>query len=167
MIRGLVIRPAEDSDRDAIRAVEIAAFAGEGEARLVDELVADGDAVLELVATHEGELVGHLLFSRLRIVGGKSETEAVALAPLAIRPDSQRTRIGTTLVEHAHGVLRQQGEMLSLVLGDPAYYDRFGYSHGRAAGFTSDYQCDALQALAWSEAPSTGLLVYAPAFSRL
>lgn len=167
MIRGLVIRPAKKSDRDAIRAVETAAFAGDGEARLVDELVADGDVVLELVATHEGELVGHLLFSRLKLVGEGGETDAVALAPLAVDPDSQRTRIGSALVEHAHGVLEQQGEVLSIVLGDPAYYGRFGYSHERAAGFASDYQCDALQALAWGEAPATGQLVYAPAFSRL
>jgi putative acetyltransferase len=51
------------------------------------------------------------------------------------------------------------------VLGDPAYYGRLGYSHERAAGFESEYQCDALQALAWGEAPEAGRLVYPSAFS--
>jgi len=37
----------------------------------------------------------------------------------------------------------------------------------RATGFSSDYQCEALQALARGEAPTTGLLAYAPAFSGL
>ena len=51
------------------------------------------------------------------------------------------------------------------MLGEPDYYGRFGYSHARASGFESDYQCDALQALAWDEAaPSTGALVYAEPF---
>jgi putative acetyltransferase len=50
------------------------------------------------------------------------------------------------------------------VLGDPAYYGRFGYSRARAAKFESEYQSEALQALAWGEAPETGRLVYASAF---
>jgi putative acetyltransferase len=53
------------------------------------------------------------------------------------------------------------------VLGDPAYYSRFGYRRGPAEGFSSDYQCDALQAFAWGEAPSIGRLVYAAAFADL
>ena len=71
------------------------------------------------------------------------------------------------MVEGAHRQLRESGERLLVVLGDPAYYARFGYMHDRAAGFESDYQCDALQALAWGEAPSTGRLAYAPAFAEL
>ncbi|TIX97028.1 MAG: N-acetyltransferase, partial [Mesorhizobium sp.] len=57
------------------------------------------------------------------------------------------------------------GEALAVVLGDPAYYGRFGYSHARAEKFESEYQGEALQALAWGEAPETGRLVYASAFS--
>jgi putative acetyltransferase len=52
-----------------------------------------------------------------------------------------------------------------VVLGDPSYYGRFGYEHARARGFESEYQSEALQALAWDEAPATGRLVYARAFS--
>ena len=70
-------------------------------------------------------------------------------------------------MEEAHHRLEQAGETLSFVLGEPAYYGRFGYSHERAAGFESDWQCEALQALAWGEAPTTGRLVYGVAFSEL
>ncbi len=62
MIRGLVIRPAEADDRAAIRALVADAFGQNNEADLVEAIVSDGDAVLELVATHEGRLVGHVLF---------------------------------------------------------------------------------------------------------
>ncbi|WP_432417031.1 GNAT family N-acetyltransferase [Mesorhizobium australicum] len=166
-MRGLVIRPALASDRAGIREVELQAFGQAAEADLVDALVANGDAVLELVATQEGEIVGHILFSRLFVEADEGRVPAVALAPLAVRPKRQDSGIGTALVEHAHASLTHGGDSLSVVLGDPAYYGRFGYAHERAAGFVSDYQCEALQALAWGEAPTTGRLVYAPAFSDL
>ncbi len=167
MIRGLVIHPAEPPDRAGIREVELQAFGQPAEADLVDALVANGDAVLELVATLEGEIIGHILFSRLFVEADEGRVPAVALAPLAVRPKRQDSGIGSALVEQAHALLREAGERLSVVLGEPSYYGRFGYAHERAAGFASDYQCEALQALAWGEAPATGRLVYAPAFSGL
>ncbi|MEO3997654.1 N-acetyltransferase [Mesorhizobium sp. CAU 1732] len=167
MIRNLVIRPAEEADRAAIHALVDAAFEGPSEAKLVDRLVADNDVVLELVALHEGTLVGHVLFSRLLVKTGNRLVPAVALAPLAVDPGSQRTGVGTALVENAHHMVQEAGETLSVVLGDPAYYGRFGYVHDRAAKFESAYQCAALQALSWGDAPMAGKLIYAPAFSDL
>lgn len=167
MIRGLVIRPAQESDRAAIRNLVTAAFGQTGEADLVEALVRDGDSVLELVATHEQIVVGHVLFSRLMVEEDGREIPAVALAPIAVDPTRWKSRIGTTLIENAHALLRGAGERLSVVLGDPAYYGRFGYRHERAADFASDYQCEELQALAWGEAPKTGRLHYARAFAGL
>lgn len=168
MIRGLVIRPFEERDLSAVDALLRAAFGNPGEAALVASLREAGDDVLELVATHEEALVGHCLFSRLMVESRNRSADAVALAPLAVLPDSRRTGIGRTLVENAHHLLREAGETLSVVLGDPAYYGRFGYSHERAAGFESVYQGPSLQALAFSgEAPTRGRLVYAAAFSDL
>lgn len=167
MIRGLVIRPAAPADRAAIRDLVTAAFGQPAEADLVDALVANADAVLELVATQEGEIVGHVLFSRLFVEDDGGRVPAVALAPLSVKPKRQDSGIGTALVESAHAMLKHSGENLSVVLGEPAYYGRFGYGHERAAGFTSDYQCEALQAQAWGGAPSTGHLIYPRAFSDL
>ncbi|RWF10402.1 MAG: N-acetyltransferase, partial [Mesorhizobium sp.] len=96
--------------------------------------------------------------------GGKSFS-AVALAPLAVEPSFHGTGIGGALIREAHIRLKEAGEALAVVLGDPAYYGRFGYSHARAEKFESEYQGEALQALAWGEAPETGRLVYASAFS--
>ena len=82
-------------------------------------------------------------------------------------PAFQKTGIGSALIEAAHRALRMAGETLSFVVGDPAYYGRFGYEHRRADLFESDYQGEALQALAWADAPTRGRLVYAPAFGAL
>lgn len=166
-MNGVTIRLATTGDRAGIRLVEERAFGQTAEADLVEHLVAAGDAVLELVAEHGGTLIGHILFSRLAVEMRTARFDAVALAPLAVVPESQRRGIGSALVESAHTRLKAMGEVLSVVLGDPAYYSRFGYRHGRAAGFESDYKSEALQALAWGEAPATGRLVYASAFTTL
>ncbi len=158
------IRAATPRDRDAIRLVEEHAFGQQAESGLVDALVSQGDAVIELVAEEEGHVVGHILFSRLYVSAGGEDYPAVALAPLAVEPSMHGSGIGGALVREAHVRLRQAGETLCIVLGEPAYYGRFGYTHERAAGFESDYQCEALQALSWNEAPETGRLVYATAF---
>jgi putative acetyltransferase len=130
-------------------------------------LVGASDDVLELVAERDGELVGHVLFSRLMVETRNRSFAAIALAPLAVSPAAQGQGIGAALVEEAHRRLRAAGETLSVVLGDPAYYGRFFYAHERARGFESDYQGEALQALSWGEAPLHGRLVYAPAFQEL
>lgn len=163
----VTIRPVQGHDRGAIFQVEARAFGQQDEAKLVDQLAADGATVLELVAEKDGRIVGHVLFSRLMIEADGKSYPAVALAPLAVDPDYQGQGIGAALVETAHERLKANGETLSIVLGDPAYYDRFGYAHARAAGFDSAYQGEALQALAWGDASATGRLVYAAAFSAL
>ncbi len=158
------IRAATPKDREAIRLGEEHAFGQQTEAGLVDALVEGGEAVLELVAEEDGHVVGHILFSRLHVEQGGKRFAAVALAPLAVEPSFHGSGIGGALVREAHLRLKQAGETLAIVLGEPAYYGRFGYSHERARGFDSDYQCEALQAQAWGAAPESGRLVYAPAF---
>ena len=163
-MKNIVIRVATPGDRQAIRAVEESAFGRPDEADLVEALVAAGDVVLELVAVEKGRIVGHILFSPLMIETGGGRVAAVALAPLAVMAEYQRMGIGGRLIEAAHDVLQSDGETLSVVLGHASYYPSFGYSHDRAAGFDSIFQCDELMALAWGDAPVSGRLIYAPAF---
>jgi putative acetyltransferase len=163
----LAIRAATPRDREAIRDVEERAFGQDAEAGLVDALVAGGDTVVELVAEDEGQVVGHILFSRIFVANEAEKFPAVALAPLAVAPSFHGTGIGGALIRAGHLKLKGAGETLSVVLGDPAYYGRFGYSHARAAGFESAYQCEALQALDWGRAPKFGRLLYPSAFTAL
>lgn len=60
-----MIRLARIADHVSIALVVEAAFAQPDEARLVERLRADGDVLFELVSEADGEITGHILFSRL------------------------------------------------------------------------------------------------------
>jgi putative acetyltransferase len=167
------IRPAAREDERAIRDLLVAAFRGPVEADLMDRLREHGAVVVELVAVEAGRVagdrvVGHIAFSRLWIENGQRLSPAIALAPLGVHPDFQNQAIGSALIESGHTRLRELKERLSVVVGDPAFYARFGYSREAAAGFATTYQADYVTALALSpSAPRTGTLRYDHAFDGL
>ena len=163
----VAIRLEEPRDAAEIRDLLEACFPGYGEADLVDALRSDGDVVLSLSAEDEGVVVGYIAFSRLRVEGEDGSAQAVALAPLAVYTEYQQQGIATRLVREGHACLAAMGETLSLVLGEPNYYSRFGYSHRRAANFESEYQSPYLMALSFGAAPWEGRLVYPQAFAAL
>lgn len=131
-----MIRHARAGDRPAIRTVTEAAFAGQGEADLIERLRADGDAMFELVALDAGEVVGHILFSRLW--ADRTDLFA-ALAPVSVLPGLQRAGTGSKLIRAGLDTCREFGAHGVLVLGHPAYYPRFGFSADLARGVSAPY----------------------------
>src|SRR5437868_10746767 len=129
----VLIRRETARDADVIRAIATAAFAPRRppgqippEARLIDELRADPAwlAALSLVAaTPAGEVIGHVLGTR----GHVGQDPVLALGPLAVRPDRQRHGVGSALMHAVLGAADALGEPLAALLGDPAYYRRFGF----------------------------------------
>ena len=126
----LPVRREAAGDASVIRAVITAAFARAGrnppEARLVDELRASPAWLpqLSLVAvTPAGEILGHVLCTR----GYVGRSPALALGPLAVRPDSQGRGVGSALMYAVLGAADALGEPLVALLGDPAFYGRFGF----------------------------------------
>lgn len=107
-----------------------AAFAGEPhggqfERRIVDALRADGCLSVSLVAQRERRIVGHVAFSPATI--GTKGAGWYGLAPLAVLPGCRRQGIGAKLVRTGLDALRRIGARGCVVLGDPAYYARFGF----------------------------------------
>ena len=165
-----MIRPAEPEDAAAIRAVHEAAFPTPLEADLVEALVREGDAIVSLVAVRQGELVGHVLLSRMAVTGDGRALRALGLAPVGILPGFQGAGVGGALIEAAVAVARASGEELVFLLGEPAYYERFGFSAATAAPFASPYAGPYFMALALQPgfvSPASGSAAYARAFSDL
>jgi putative acetyltransferase len=131
-----MIRYARLADHAAIAEVVEAAFGQSDEARLVERLRAGGDVMFELVAVEDGQVGGHILFSRL---WADSQNLYAALAPLAVRPDLQRAGVGSALMRASLESAREFGAHGVIVVGHPAYYPRFGFSAEAAAKVTSVY----------------------------
>jgi putative acetyltransferase len=158
------LRPARPEDEALIAALLDAAFGGPDEARLVERLRATGEAIAELVAEECGEIVGEAMVSRMARPEGW-----LALAPVAVAPERQRRGIGTELVRAMVSAARAGGWEAVVVVGDPDYYGRFGFSVAAAQGLSSPYPLDVTGLLLLgAAAPGKGTeLVYPAAFAGL
>jgi putative acetyltransferase len=162
------IRAEKTPDAGGIRAVHLAAFAPRSnEADLVDALRRAGQATVSLVAITEGRLVGHILFSPISMAAAPSG-RGLGLAPLAVLPAFQRQMIGTQLALRGLEVCRAAGFDFAVVLGDPAYYTRFGFRPASEFGLTSEYGAGpefmAAELQPGALAAAGGLVHYRPEF---
>lgn len=156
-------RAARPDDAAAIAALVAAAFGRGEEAALVAALRAEGAAAIELVAAApDGALLGHVLFSPMTV----GDAPALALAPLAVAPAAQRRGIGAALVRHGLALAEARREGWCLVLGEPAYYGRFGFTAAAAVTGVPWAGHPAFQArrLQPASAPLAGVARYACAF---
>ena len=159
----MIVREEAASDRGAIHALIAEAFGRDAEAGLVDVLRRDGDLVVSLVAETGGVVVGHIALSRLR-----SPERALALAPLAVALARRRRGVGAALVHNAIDRARRAGESILFVLGDPAYYTRFGFSAAAAAPYPCAYAGPHFMALQLDDSPAAvAAVAYPPAFDDL
>lgn len=158
----MLINTPSRNDLSGIPYLVEAAFGRHDEAVLVDELRRTDAIAFELVATDRDILVGHILMSRL-----VSPEGCLALAPLSVHPDRQKQGIGSSLVKIATETAEERGYIAAFVLGNPAYYGRFGYEVERASDFETSYPVEFTAACVFDETAFRSLpreLVYATAF---
>ena len=157
----MIVRDEAEGDRSTIYKVHTLAFRRPAEAKLVDDLRRSGDAVISLVAADGDRILGHVLFSQLH-----GPMRALALAPVGVHPDFQRQGIGSTLIRRGLERARHDGWEAIFVLGDTAYYGRFGFSVKAAEGYTSPYSGDhfMMLTLGSGKIATAGHLVYPAPF---
>lgn len=161
----LEIRPEERGDIAAIRDVNRRAFGQDQEGNIVDALRANGGALLSLVATQHGRIVGHIMYSP----AGVGRILGAALGPMAVVPEEQGNGIGTKLVEVGNGQLARLGYPLIVVVGHPKFYSRFGFRPASTYGVTCawDLPDDVFMVMALDDtkmAAAAGAAVYRPEF---
>lgn len=162
------------SEREAVRTLLEAAFPTAEEADLVAALRSSPayDESLDLVATEDGTVTGHVLFSRLRIPGTTSPESHLVLAPLAVAPGHQGDGIGSALVREGLDRAREQGYESVLLHGSPAYYGRFGFERADRYGLENpfdlpDEDFQALERRSGALDGATGPVSYPGPFEQL
>ena len=121
------VREETPGDVVAVRRVDEEAFGRPQEARLVDLLRAGQAVLLSLVAIVDDRIVGHIVFSPVRLGSGGAELVGAGLGPMAVVPELQRRGIGSRLIAEGTRRLRARGCPFIVVLGHPGYYPRFGF----------------------------------------
>ncbi len=136
----MIVREEMPEDVLGVRAVEEAAFGRKGEAELVDRLRQRGSVTLSLVALEGAQVVGHILFSPGEVSDGKNSWACEGMGPVAVLPEYQRKGIGMKLIEKGLELCWQRGVKAVFVLGDPAYYTRFGFTRMDAFGIRCEFK---------------------------
>lgn len=163
-----IIRPEIETDFPIVRRIHQQAFGRDQEADIVEDMRHRAGAILSLVAVRRGEPVAHAFFSRVIIECESGFDRGVGLAPIGVLPEHQRTGLGTDLIRHALAALKNRRHGVMVVLGDPAFYKRFGFKPAVTFGLRCSYEVPAGYFMAlpldtgWCGAG--GLVRYAPAF---
>jgi len=139
--RNIVIAEEQSEDIEAIHNVNVAAFMGGGEAEVVDALREACDEFISLVAKVNGKVVGHILFTPVRIIQKDDwSVMGMGLAPLAVLPEYQGEGIGSWLCKQGLKRIEASRHPFVIVLGDPGYYSRFGFDRASKYGIASSFE---------------------------
>lgn len=131
----MIVREETAGDVAAIRRVNHEAFRtlaiSDQTEHLIVEALRDARALeISLVAERDGDVVGHIAFSRATI--GDASRDWYLLGPVAVLPHLHRRGIGSALVEAGLERLRERGAAGCALVGDPGYYQRFGFAQAPA-----------------------------------
>ncbi len=147
-----IVRAEVESDHIAIDRLHQSAFGQDGESRLVRALrcLPDFAPELSLVADAKQRIIGHILFTSIRIRGPTRSVPALALAPMAVLPQWQRRGVGSSLMQIGLDCCRRLGHTRVIVVGHSRYYGRFGFVSASRFGIQAPFPVspDAFMALA-------------------
>jgi len=126
----MIIRNEKKSDIDVISEVTIEAFkncphGNHTEQFIISALRAANALAISLVAEIEGKVVGHIAFSPVTISGRSCDW--YGLGPVSVLPGFQKQGIGKSLINKGLNLLKASGAKGCVLVGDPGYYERFGF----------------------------------------
>lgn len=164
------LRSEVEGDERTIDACIEAAFGGRrGEPELVAALRREASPGLSRVAVIDGEVVGHVFVSPGTIDGGASAPPVAGVGPLGVHPKSQGQGVGSALIHEVIAVARSLRWEALFLLGNPAYYSRFGFELATPRGIRykrDDRHFQVRELVAGSLEGVKGEFIYHEAFER-
>lgn len=125
MTEHIEIRKTRPDDASAIEELYADAFPDEDLLPLVSALHEEEIGVISLVVMIDQDLAGHVIFTLCGIEGTSEKT--ALLGPLAVSSGQQGQGVGSTIVRAGFHNMEKAAVTRVFVLGDPAYYSRFGF----------------------------------------
>ncbi|MBM3556538.1 MAG: N-acetyltransferase [Alphaproteobacteria bacterium] len=89
-------------------------------------------ASLAFVADEGGTIIASLRFWPAKI----ADREVLILGPLSVEPERHGQGLGKALMRHGLKAAAEQGHKAIILVGDPEYYEGFGFTRGLALGLT-------------------------------
>ena len=124
------------TDHDAIRNVHVVSFPTAAESSIIDALRSADKLTISLVACDNDTVVGHVAFSAVTV----DETAVgLGLGPVAVVPEYRRRGIADKLIRTGLKKCGTLGYGFIVVLGDPAYYCRFGFKAASSWGLVDEF----------------------------
>jgi predicted N-acetyltransferase YhbS len=172
----LTLRKEMPDDYPAVFQLNHRAFKQDGEAKLVQALRNNPEVFvpeLSIVALFDGELVGHILFTKIEIKNEQDiSAESLALAPMAVRPDHQKMGIGGQLIRLGLRTAADLGFRSVIVLGHEHYYPRFGFEPAEKWKIKAPFEVPSSAFMAIELVPDglrncSGTVVYPQEFSAV
>jgi putative acetyltransferase len=156
-----MLRPATIRDLAQIKDLLDAAFApSKFESVLIDSVFNSGEEFWGWVAVEESQLTGAIIYT---LAFRDGVAIGYHLAPLAVHPDFQRRGIGSELIKTTLDMPPISAASV-FVLGDPAYYERFGFAAVTTAICPYNPSNEYFRALQWNEAAEPFSIGYCSAF---
>lgn len=167
----MLIRTEIGVDAASIDSLLRRCFPTSAEAELVQQLREDGLLTLGVVATDdEGQVLGYAAFSPVTLA--EEDRQWVRLAPLAVDESVRKQGLGKQLIYEGLDTLNEFGYAAVVVLGDPAYYGRYGFEPAARYGLHSRWQESEAAFLVYKLAEDAfsgteGRVEYSAPFNRL
>ena len=136
------IRQEKSADVAAIEQVLVASFPSAAEAGLVSALRQAGKLIVSPVAIQGSQVVGHVALSPVTLDPPSKGLSILGLAPVAVVPAQQRSGVGSQLVQRAFAAARDRCADAVVVLGEPRFYNRFGFLRADEFGLGNAYQAN-------------------------
>ncbi|TGY43515.1 N-acetyltransferase [Clostridium sartagoforme] len=143
----LTIREEEIKDYNEVEKVveesfKNAEFSDKDEHNLVRRLRNSNEFIkeLSLIAEEENKILGHVLLTKALIKGESTSYETLALAPLAVLPEYQKSGIGKNLMNKAIERARELGYKSIVILGHENYYPKFGFEKASKYGVKAPFE---------------------------
>jgi putative acetyltransferase len=162
----MITRLENPADVAAIHDVTISAFKGhphsdQTEHLIVDRLRQAGTLSISLIAEVDGDVVGHIAFSPVALSDGSKDW--FGLGPVSVLPAFQGQGIGGALIRQGLDMLRHQAAAGCVVMGDPDFYQKFGFRNDPQFAL-KDCAPQYFLVQPLSSNPASGIVTFHPAF---